>query len=332
MSGIRTDWLESGEEEALEPDLDIVDPHHHLWDYPESRYLAEDLAHDGRKLSLVSSVFVECGSKYRDSGPEALRPVGETEFVEAIARKSEAAADPTAVAAGIVGHADLLLWDAVDAVLEAHLAASPTRFRGIRHSAAWHPNPAIRESHSKPPPHMLTLEKFREGFQRLRHYDLSFDAWLFHSQLGELQDLAERNPETRIILNHVGGPLGIGPYEGKRAEVFEAWSRSIEAMARCENVVMKLGGLQMAISGFRWHHQPRPPTSAELATAVAPYYQHCIEHFGPDRCMFESNYPVDKVSCSYTVLWNAFKILSRPYSENERAALFAETAIRVYRI
>ena len=332
MSGIRTDWLEAGEEEPLEPDLELVDPHHHLWDYPGNPYLAEDLARDARKLTLRKSVFVECGSKYRESGPDSLRPVGETEFVEAIAREAELSGAPCSVAAGIVGHADLLLGDAVDAVLEAHLTASPTRFRGIRHSAAWHPSEAIRESHSRPPPHMLTLAKFREGFGRLRHYDLSFDAWLFHDQLEELRDLAERNPETRIILNHVGGPLGIGPYAGKRAEVFEAWSRSIEAMARCENVVMKLGGLQMAISGFRWHHRPQPPTSAELAAAVAPYYRHCIEYFGPDRCMFESNFPVDKVSCSYTVLWNAFKILSRPYSENERAALFVDTALRIYRI
>jgi predicted TIM-barrel fold metal-dependent hydrolase len=332
VSGIRTDWLASGEEAPLEPDLELIDPHHHLWDHPESRYLAEEFARDARGHRTRKSVFVECGSMYKQSGPESLRPVGETEFVDAVARQAEASAGTCAVATGIVGYADLLLGEGVDAVLEAHLAASPTRFRGVRHSAAWHPSRAIRESHSRPPPHMLTLTKFREGFARLRQYDLSFDAWLFHSQLEELVALARENPETRIILNHVGGPLGIGPYADRRSEVFAEWSRSIEALAQCENVVMKLGGLQMAISGFGWHHRARPPTSQELARAAAPYFRHCIEHFGPSRCMFESNFPVDKVSCSYTVLWNAFKIFSEAFSETERAALFSGTAQRVYRI
>lgn len=329
---IRADWLASGDEDAREPGLEIVDPHHHLWDYPENRYLAREFGEDGCGHRPRKSVFVECGSSYRPNGPASLRPVGETEFVESIARAADADASACAINAGIVGHADLMLGEAVDEVLEAHLEASPKRFRGIRHSAAWHPNDAIRKSHSSPPPHMLTLPPFRQGFERLRDHGLSFDAWLFHTQLDELFDLAEDYPDTPIILDHVGGPLGIGPYAGRRSEVYAQWAPAIEKLAQCENVVVKLGGLQMALSGFGWHHLERPPSSAEIIEAITPYFHHCLEYFGVERCMFESNFPVDKVSCSYTVLWNAFKDFSQGFSVSEREALFRGTAERVYRI
>jgi predicted TIM-barrel fold metal-dependent hydrolase len=332
QTNIRPDWLAGVNEEVLEPELEAVDPHHHLWDHAASTYLADDFLRDAIPHGVTKSVFVECGSMYRPTGPEALRPVGETEFVEAIAQKVERGSVGCAVNAGIVGHADLMLGDAVEAVFEAHLAASPKRFRGIRHSAAWHASDSIRQSHSRPPAHMLTLKRFREGFALLGKYGLSFDAWLFHSQLGELLALARDFPEITIVLDHMGGPLGIGPYAGKRDEVFSDWAKSMEALARLENVTVKLGGLQMAISGFGWHHRSLPPTSAELAETVGPYYLHCIDHFGAHRCMFESNFPVDKVSCSYTVLWNAFKRLSQDYSESDRKALFSGTAQRVYRL
>ena len=332
MAEIRSDWLASAEEEGIEPELRVCDPHHHLWDHPRSRYLAAEFSRDARSHRVEKSVFVECGSMYRPNGPEQLRPVGETEFVERIAREVASAPGSLGINAGIVGHANLLLGDAVDEVLEAHLVASPKRFRGIRHSAAWHESDAIRESHSKPPPHMLSLPEFRAGFARLGSYGLSFDAWLFHTQLGELTALARAFPDTAIVLDHMGGPLGIGPYAGRRAEVFEAWRASITPLAECENVGVKLGGLQMAISGFDWHKRAKPPSSRELVDAVAPYYLHCIEQFGSDRCMFESNFPVDKVSCSYTVLWNCFKRLSSGFSVSEREALFRRTAERIYRL
>jgi L-fuconolactonase len=326
-------WLRSGEEEALEPDLRICDPHHHLWDHPESRYLLGELLDDTRAHRIEKTVFVECGSMYRADGPEALRPVGETEFVQGIAAQSASGGYGTMRAnAGIVGHANLLLGAAVDEVLEAHLEASPNRFRGIRHSAAWHPSDQIRRSHSGPPPHMLALPEFREGLARLAPHGLTFDAWLFHTQIDELSDLAGAFEDTTIVLDHVGGPLGIGPFEGRHAEVFPAWKRSISALARHPNVFVKLGGLKMPICGFGWHKRPRPPSSAELAEALGPYYLHCIEVFGPERCMFESNFPVDKASCSYTVLWNCFKRLTLGAGESERAALFHDTAVRVYRI
>jgi predicted TIM-barrel fold metal-dependent hydrolase len=329
----RQEWLASGDEEALEPELRICDPHHHLWDHPGSRYLLDELLADTRGHRIEKTVFVECGSMYCADGGEALRPVGETEFVQGIAAQSASGGyGLMRASAGIVGHADLLLGAAVDEVLEAHLAASPNRFRGIRHSAAWHPSDQIRRSHSAPPPHMLAERRFREGFARLAPLGLSFDAWLYHTQLDELTDLARAFEDTTIVLDHVGGPLGIGPFEGLRDEVSAEWRRSISALGRCPNVYVKLGGLTMPICGFGWHKRFRPPSSLELAETLGPYYRHCIEEFGPDRCMFESNFPVDKASCSYTVLWNCFKRLSREFGEGERAALLHDTAVRAYRL
>jgi predicted TIM-barrel fold metal-dependent hydrolase len=333
MAGIDEEWIATGQERALEPELPICDPHHHLWDHPGSRYLLEELVADTADHNIVKTVFVECGSMYANDGPASLAPVGETAFVEGVAEKSAGGRHCAMRAcSGIVGHADLLLGESVDAVLEAHLAASPDRFRGVRHSAAWHESDAIRPSHSKNVPHMLTLDRFREGFARLARYGLTFDAWLFHTQIDELGDLARAFEETAIVIDHVGGPLGIGPYAGKREEVFAAWSRSIAEIARCPNVVVKLGGIGMALNGFDWHRQPRPPSSAELAESQRPYLLHCIEHFGVERCMFESNFPVDKVSSSYTVLWNAFKRVAAGFSPEEKAALFHDNAVRAYRL
>ena len=326
-------WLASGEEEALEPGLAICDPHHHLWDHPTSRYLLDELLDDTRAHRVEKTVFVECGSMYRAEGPEAFRPVGETEFVQGIAAQSASGSYGRLRAnAGIVSHANLLLGAAVGEVLEAHIAASPNRFRGIRHSAAWHPSELIRRSHSAPPAEMLAMPTFREGFARLAPLGLSFDAWLFHTQIDELRDLALAFPETTIILDHVGGPLGIGPFEDRREEVYAGWKESISALAACENVVVKLGGLMMPICGFGWHKRPHPPSSAELAETLRPWLLHVIDGFGPERCMFESNFPVDQASCSYTVLWNVFKRVSEGFSDGERAALFHDTAVRVYRL
>lgn len=322
-------WLALTKEEPIGPDLPICDPHHHLWDRPNSRYLLDDLMADlGGGHRVVSTVFVECSAMYRQGGPPELRPVGETEFVETVAK---VAPGPVAVAAGIVAHADLTLGARVAEVLEAHLAASPTRFRGIRHSAAWDASPAIG-GYMSPPPGLLLDTRFREGFACLGRYGLTFDAWLYHTQLPELADLARAFPDVTIILDHIGGPLHIGPYAGQRDAVFQAWQRGIAGLASCPNVVVKLGGLGMAIGGFGWQDRPAPPGSAELAQAMAPYYLWCIEQFGVDRCMFESNFPVDRRSYSYTVLWNAFKRITQGFSAQERAALFYDTATRMYRL
>ena len=210
------------------------------------------------------------------------------------------------------------------------MAASRTRFRGIRHISIWDSSPDV-VSRLKIP-RLLLEPKFREGFSYLQKYGLSFDAWLYHTQLMELVDLARAFPDTPIILDHVGTPLGIGPYAGKRKEVLQEWKRGIAALASCPNVVVKLGGFGMGYCGFGWNDWDVPPDSDELAEPIAPYVHWCIERFGADRCMFESNFPVDKGSYSYTVLWNAFKRISKDFSPGERAALFHDTAAKVYRL
>ncbi len=330
----REAWLNLTLEEPIDPDLPICDPHHHLWDYPNSRYLLDELLRDiGSGHHVVSTVFVECSSMYRQAGPEAMQPVGETEFVQGIAAQSASGQyGSTQAAAGIVGFADLRLGDAVAEVLEAHMAASRHRFRGIRHATAWDDSPDIRKAQHKPAPGLLMDAAFRRGFEVLQRLGLSFDAWLYYPQLGELADLARAFPEATIILDHVGGVLGIGPYAGRRDEIFEIWKHRIDEVARCPNVVIKLGGLAMSMCGFGWHRREQPPSSAEMAEAMAPYIRHCIEQFGVHRCMFESNFPVDKVSCSYRLLWNAFKRISADLSADERAALFHDTAVRIYRL
>lgn len=327
-------WHAQVQEEILDPDRPICDPHHHLWDHPGNRYLLDELLADiGSGHNVVSTVFVECMSMYRAGGPEAMRPVGETEFVNGIAAMSASGRyGPARVAAGIVGFADLSRGDDVVPVLEAHIAAAPARFRGIRHAAGWHESPAIRNSHTNPPRGLLGDPQFRRGYRYLPRFGLTFEAWLYHPQLGELVDLARAHPDVTVVLDHFGGPLGIGPYAGRRDEVYEAWKQDIDALAACPNVVAKLGGINMPINGFGWDKRPLPPTSEELAAATRHYYDRTIDRFGPARCMFESNFPVDRVSCSYAVLWNAFKRIAAAYSEEDKSAMFHGTAARVYRL
>jgi predicted TIM-barrel fold metal-dependent hydrolase len=318
-------------ETALEPELPICDAHHHLWERTPNRYLLDDLLNDlGAGHNIVSTVAVECGYGYRKDGPEHFKPIGETEFLERAAR--HAAEDRrfrTEVAAAIVGFADLALGDGVAAVLEAHAAASPSRFRGIRHSTTWDGSGALR---NEALPEQMANEKFRRGFTWLGKLGLSFDAWAYHPQLGEVAALAQAFPDTTIVLNHIGAPLGVGPYAGKRDEVFQAWSKGIAAIAACPNVAVKLGGAGSARSGYDWHKRSVKPTSEELALELKPYFEWCIEKCGAARCMFESNFPVEKAANSYAVVWNAFKKMTRDYSPAERAALFYDTACRVYRI
>ena len=320
-------------EEILEPQLPIVDPHHHLWDHAQSRYLLDELLADtGSGHHVTATVFVECMSMYRADGPDAMKPVGETEFVNGVAAMSASGRyGATRVAAAIVGFADLTLGERVGAVLDAHLAASP-RFRGIRHAAGWDASDEVRNSHTKPPRGLFLESGFRRGFAELGRRGLSFEAWLYHPQLADLVGLAKAFPETTIVLDHFGGPLGIGPYAGKRAEIFQSWKSAIRSVADCPNVVAKLGGLVMPLNGFGLHKRAAPVTSSELADLTREWYLHTIDVFGPARCMFESNFPVDKVSCSYRVLWNSFKRIAAAFSPAEKAAMFSGTATRVYRL
>ena len=327
-------WLALVTEDALDPQLPIIDPHHHLWDRPDNRYVAEDfLADTASGHNIVQSVFVECTSMYLKTGPDELKPVGETEYVRELAEKSDAIAPSrTKVATGIVGFADLTLAGGVAPVLAAHIEAGGGRFRGIRHASGWDASGDVRNSHTHPPSGLLSENRFREGFARLSEHGLSFDAWHYHPQIPELISLARAFPDTSIILDHCGGPLGIGPYAGKRDQIFRQWEHDIAELAACENVHVKLGGLAMKICGFGWHTKEKPPTSQQLADAAAPYYLHCIEQFGVTRCMFESNFPVDKLSCAYGVLWNSFKRIAGGFSDAERRNLFHDTAARVYRL
>lgn len=328
---VRPQWLKQLNETILEPELAICDPHHHLWDYADSRYLEEDLLLDvSSGHNIRSTVFVECMSNYRDHGSRAMAPVGETEFVEAIAKKTQGNA--TQVAAAIVGFADLLLGDQVGPVLDAHISASPRRFKGIRHACSWDSSPVVRNSHTNPPPQLYLNSVFRRGFATLQEHGLLFDTWLYHTQHAELLDLARAFPNQTIILDHVGGPLGIGPYENRREEIFDEWRKGINLLASCPNILVKLGGLAMPINGFDWHKRKSPPTSKTLAAATAPYILHCIEMFGVERCMFESNFPVDKVSCSYAILWNSFKRITADFSCAEKTALYHDNAVACYDI
>ncbi|MCC7366496.1 MAG: amidohydrolase family protein [Dehalococcoidia bacterium] len=326
-------WLALTQEEAIEPDLPIVDPHHHLWDRPGNRYVLQDLAADVSGHNVRQTVFVECGAMYRADGPDEFRVVGETEWVQGVAAESASGRyGELRAAAGIVGSADLRLGDRVVPVLEAHIAASPNRFRGVRHRAAFAAEGVLPVPRAVQFEHLLLDAKFREGFRHLRTHALSFEAWVYHDQVPEVTDLARAFPDTTIIFNHLGGPLGVGAFAGRHDEVFEAWRPAVTELARCENVVAKVGGIQMPINGFGWHERERPPTSDELLAANRRWYEHTIEQFGPRRSMFESNFPVDKASCSYTVLWNQFKKLSQGYAPDDRAALFHDTAVRVYRL
>ena len=324
----------SPKEDILEPDLPICDPHHHLWDFPAGRYLLGELLADLQSgHNIESTVFVECTAFYRADGPEELRFIGETEFVNgAAAMAASGRYGKIRACAGIVSRADLTMGTAVGRVLDAHIAAGNGRFRGIRHAAGWDASPDVRKSHTNPPEHLYAQPKFREGLKELAKRNLTFEAWQYHPQLPDVVALARAVPEAKIVLNHVGGPLGIGPYAGRREEIFQTWSRSIKELAACPNVFVKLGGLGMAICGFDFQKRDTLPGSEELARAWRPYLETCIDAFGPDRAMFESNFPVDKQSVSYAVLWNAFKRFAAAYSETEKRALFLGTACRVYRI
>jgi L-fuconolactonase len=328
-------WLaRAPSEPVLQPELPIVDTHHHLWERPDHRYLLHELLADlGSGHNVVATVFLECHAMYRARGPLPLRPVGETEFVAGIAAMSESGRyGPARVAAGIVGFADLALGERVEPVLEAHLRAGGGRFRGVRHSAAWDASAIIGNSAVATGPHDMRRPEFRAGLGRLTALGLSLDAWVFHPQLGDAIDLARAVPSANIVVGHCGGPLGYGPYAGKRDEVFAGWKASIAELARCENVTMKLGGMMMRLAAYDYGARPAPPSSAELAELWRPYIEHCIERFGPSRCMFESNFPVEKMGIGYAALWNAFKRLAAGASPDDTQALFSGTARRVYRL
>lgn len=331
---IREDWLAQRQEPVIEPDLPIVDAHHHLWDRPGQRYLLDELLRDTRTgHRITATVFVQCRSMYRACGLEALRPVGETEFANGIAAQSSSGMyGPMRACAAIVGFADLTLGCDVLPVLRAHMRAAPARFKGVRNMTASDPSESIAAGFGKVRGGILMESAFRRGFAELAPLGLSCDVWAYHPQLHEVLDLAKQFPGTSIILNHAGGPLNLGPYREDRARVLADWRRGMEKLAACANVTVKLGGLAMHIGGLDFHRQPVPPSSEALAEAWRPFVQPCIEMFGPGRCMFESNFAMDKGMTSYPILWNAFKRLAADLPARDKASMFGGTARRVYQL
>lgn len=329
-------------EAALEPDLPIIDPHHHFWDTPQrGRYLLPELLADISAKpdspsghNIVATVFLECRSMYRQAGPAELAPIGEVEFVNGIAAMSASGGyGACRVAEAIVGHADLRLGARVREILEAEIRVGGGRFRGIRHGVSWDASESIQKFATRAvPPHLVRDAKFREGFAQLAPLGLSFESWQYHPQLADAIDLARTFPDTTIILNHVGGVLGVGPYLGHRQEILAGWKRDIAELAKCPNVNVKLGGVGMTSFGFDFPERELPPSSEELAAAWRIYIEPCIEAFGVGRCMFESNFPPDKQSGGYTELWNAFKRITAGCSAAEKRALYGGTAARIYRI
>ncbi len=326
------EWLDLIREPIIDPERPIVDPHHHLWRRPNFDYLLDDLwADTDTGHNVEKTVFVECRACYRESGPERLRCVGETEFVRELAESSRRAPDKATIA-GIVAHADLTLGDAVEAVLDAHVAAGGGLFRGIRHAGARDPHPDALTIPGRAPEGLYADADFRAGLARLGELGFSYDTWHYHHQNGAFADLARAVPGTTMILDHFGTPLGVGPYADRREEIYEQWRRDIVEIAACPNVVAKLGGLAMPDNGFGWDRNPAPPSSDDFVAAQARYYLHTIDAFGPERCMFESNFPVDKRSLSYPVLYNGLKKIAARFSDAEQHLMFYGTAARIYRL
>lgn len=330
--GPNPDWLAKRIEDIIEPDLPIIDAHHHLWDQPGRRYLFDDLLDDVRSgHNIRATIFAQCHAMYRCDGPDAMKPIGETEFVNGAAAQSASGAyGPARLCAGIVGSVDLLLGDGVTPVIEAHIRAGNGRFRGIRARTAWHESGEIRTADI--PPDMLANPVSRRAIGCIQKAGLTYDIWAYHSQLEEVFDVCRAFPDLTTIVNHSGGPILIGPYAGKYQEVFADWKNGVRKLARLPNVFMKLGGMGMRFGGNDFNTRPLPPTSEDLARAWQPYVEACIEAFGATRCMFESNFPVDKAMCSYSILWNGFKRMTASCSPAERTSLFSGTAAAVYKI
>ncbi|HUN41784.1 MAG TPA: amidohydrolase family protein [Acetobacteraceae bacterium] len=323
-------------EAALEPELPIIDPHHHFWDMPHrGHYLLRELLADiGGGHNIVSTVFLECRAMYRKEGPREMAALGEVEFVTGIAAMSASGGyGPCRVAEGIIGGGDLSVGARVRELLEAEIRAAGGRLRGLRHGVAWDEHEAVYKYASrKVPLHQVADPKFREGLAQLAPLGLSFESWQYHPQLPDALDMMRAFPGTTFILNHVGGILGVGPYNNRREEILTGWRKNISDIAKCPNVYCKLGGLGMVSVGFDFHERDLPPSSEDLAGAWRPYIEHCIEAFGVDRCMFESNFPPDKQSCGYTELWNAFKRITAGATASEKKALYSGTAAKVYRL
>ena len=327
-------WYAQVTEGVIEPERPIIDPHHHLWfggGAPD--YLLENLWNDtGAGHNIVKTVFIECGVGYYETGPDHLKSVGETEFAANIALQSAFGAPNKPNIAGIVSHIDLTLSDELEESLEIHKEASKGLLRGIRHAGAFHPYPEEAFIAFTYGPGLFLDEAFQAGVRFLGQCGYTYESWHYHTQLRDFYTLARSAPETIIILDHFGTPLGTTSFRDHREDIFQQWKADIRKLAECPNVYAKLGGLAQPDNGFGWHEAAKPASSDDLVTAQKQYYLHTIECFGVNRCMFESNFPVDKMSISYVVLWNAFKKMVTDFSDDEKNALFYDTAEMVYQL
>jgi len=340
LIAFRPDWLDKIREPALEPELPICDSHHHLWDMGGNTYVNEGFQRDmdsglaGEAThNVVSTVFVECTTSYDDAQESYSRYLGETRFAEKLAEKSERQRTPEPrIAAAIIARADVDKYDTLPLAIAAHRAMSPGRFRGFRHVVNWDAEPEIGQGHAMPGPRLLLSRDFQKGAALLAEHGLLFETVALHTQLEDVITFSRKLPRLRIVLNHMGCPVGVGRFSGQRESVFKDWSAKMAALAQCGNVFVKLGGINMTRYGFAWHTRSVPPTSDELAEVTGRYYRTVIDCFGPERCMFESNFPMDKISCSYGILWNAYKKITAPLPGASRRRLFCDTAETLYEI
>jgi len=336
--GSNNGWLAKVREPALEPELPICDCHHHLWghrDHPvATRYLLDDfLADIDRGHNIVSTVFVDSHAMYRADADRAMAPIGEVEFANGVAAVCASGTYGTVqVAAGIIGHVDMTLGAAAGAVLDTMVGLARGRFRGIRHSAAWDADEGLPKHRHVSGASLLLDETFRAGIAEVARRGLVYECYLWHPQLGELADLACAFPDLTIICNHCGGPLGAESYRGSRDQIMAEWRTSMADLAKCENVIVKLGGVNMVVNGHDWEKREQPPTSDEMVAAAGPYIEQSIELFGTDRAMFESNYPAERTTCGYGEIWNFFKKITKDCSADEKAALYHDNAARIYRL
>ena len=326
-------WLQTAlAEDIIEPDLPIIDPHHHLWDNPRHRYLVPEFAADlATGHRVLATVYMNCWIMYRSGGPAEMQPVGEVEFANGQAAMSASGQyGPTHIAAGIVGTCDANLGDRVEPVIATLIAAGNGRLRGVRVSGGWDEDRSI--SSPAQAPGLYDRADVRAALRVVQRAGLSFDALVFHPQLRDVVNLARALPDLKIVLNHMGQPLGFGRHSDRRAG-FEIWRGLMREVALCPNVTVKLGGILLRLAlPDHVARGARPPTSEELAILWRPWIETTIAAFGPDRCMFESNFPVEKMGLGYAALWNAFKRMATDYSSAEKAALFSGTAARVYRL
>lgn len=322
------EWLDSVREDIIDADRPIVDPHHHLWPAGAGlNYGLDDLHADiDSGHNIVRTVFVECGASYDPELPVHLASTGETRFVA-----GESARDPRHIIGGIVARADLRRDD-LEEILDAHREAAGDLLKGIRDALSHALHPEALTIPGRATKDLYADAAFRRGVAALSVRGLTYDSWQYHYQAREFLELARAVPQTTMVLDHFSTPLGVGPYAHRRDEIFEQWKKDVAEIAGCPNVVAKLGGLAMPDNGFGWNNDATPPASDDVVRAQAPWYEHTIGCFGPERCMFESNFPVDRFSLSYHVFWNAAKKFAAGFTEDEKNALFSGTAARVYRL